>query len=828
MRVLATVIAAVILGAAAAEAAPQVAAASLPSSRRAVVDSPVTIFASMVNAGDSALSNCRPALAAGAPLIDFAYQTTDPATNALIGTPDTPVALGIGASQTFLLTFTPRESFSARPVTIDYLCDEASAPTAPGVNDLSLAAGATAGPDIIAIAVTLSGDGVARLNGANGRGRVAIAAVNLSAETGEVRLEAGLPPRDPQAQWLSPPIAGNDADLAVTFCQTDAGGACTGDTVERLNADIGATPATFTGFIAGPTDRAIAFSPGVMRLPVAFVEREQERVFGATSVALASNANAPAAPSTIEAGLFAGAGVLMDAELGEATVQRVDAIALPDGDDFELIFIRRADGCDGPACAPRQQTGSSSASCSAIPGDRLRCTVDDGIINTADLAGIRAAETLGGALILDYSGRPNAAGDRAPARALSPAANYDGPFGLPLYAYRTDVDGYPGEYRVLEDTDFTGAAPTGEGGFFLREDGFFRFDHEGCVFTGTFSYPLNGAGESYGYGQASGVSGNDPDCPAFGNGRDVFLVPDAIDANGDAQALRLVIMASLRAKGASIGLVRRRDVRLATWNFEFLIEDSNAGCVPRNDAQYEEIAAYARQLDADVIALQEVENLAAAQRVLDPAVYDFHISSKADIGGGGTCNQNGNPFPMQRTGFAVRRGIGFDPQPDLETLDVSGFLRHGVDIAVLEGEEPLRLMGVHLKSGCFFGNNGSSSCDDLFDQADVLEGWMEARASAGDAFALLGDFNRRLGQAGDAIFAGWNDGVPTGSMLTNANGGGVADCIGRFPDFIDHILLGEEAATLVDDGSFEEFTYDGNEANHPSDHCPSLLTVFAD
>jgi len=35
--------------------------------------------------------------------VDFLYQITDPATNALTGTPDTPVSIATGAMQSFLI-----------------------------------------------------------------------------------------------------------------------------------------------------------------------------------------------------------------------------------------------------------------------------------------------------------------------------------------------------------------------------------------------------------------------------------------------------------------------------------------------------------------------------------------------------------------------------------------------------------------------------------------------------------------------------------------------------------------------------------------------------
>ena len=83
-------------------------------------------------------------------------------------------------------------------------------------------------------------------------------------------------------------------------------------------------------------------------------------------------------------------------------------------------------------------------------------------------------------------------------------------------------------------------------------------------------------------------------------------------------------------------------------------------------------------LDADVIAVQEVDGPEAAQQIFDPNEYQFHFSSRNH---------------SQRTGFAIRRGLAFTPHPDFEALDVGG-LRYGTDLTVMLDGQPLRLLSV--------------------------------------------------------------------------------------------------------------------------------------
>ena len=257
-------------------------------------------------------------------------------------------------------------------------------------------------------------------------------------------------------------------------------------------------------------------------------------------------------------------------------------------------------------------------------------------------------------------------------------------------------------------------------------------------------------------------------------------------------------------------------IKLAAWNMEHLAESNGSGCRPRTDADYAAMRAYVEDLGADVIAIQEVESQAAAERVFDPAIYTVVIEDRVGTDRGGECRgQPGLTINAQRTGFAVRKGIPFDRQSDFTAVQVGNpDLRSGVDLIVRpRGGQPIRVLSVHLKSGCSSGDR-NEACPVLFQQVPVLERWIDQRAAEGVRFAILGDFNRRFGMPADTVWADWDDASPENADLALASGDQSARCNPRYRDFIDFIVLDRRAT--ADLRGFEEKTFEGEGL---SDHC---------
>lgn len=262
-----------------------------------------------------------------------------------------------------------------------------------------------------------------------------------------------------------------------------------------------------------------------------------------------------------------------------------------------------------------------------------------------------------------------------------------------------------------------------------------------------------------------------------------------------------------------------RGLRIATWNLEWLNRRNGTGPVKRSDDDYARLRGYAQRLDADVIAFQEVDGPEAAARIFDPSRYELFVADQND---------------PQRTGFAVRKGVSVVRQPDYAALDV-GQVRVGVDIAVTASGKTLRLLSVHLKSGCFDAplTSDKKDCKKLAAQLAPLEGWVDARAKEGVAALVLGDWNRRLFGARDEPF--WrelDDADPPASDLWAPTEGQTSRCWGgEHAQYIDHIVLNKPATQLYVEGSFAQLLYDAGDASYKkvlSDHCPQSIALRTD
>ncbi|MDF0522852.1 HAD family acid phosphatase [Bradyrhizobium yuanmingense] len=271
---------------------------------------------------------------------------------------------------------------------------------------------------------------------------------------------------------------------------------------------------------------------------------------------------------------------------------------------------------------------------------------------------------------------------------------------------------------------------------------------------------------------------------------------------------------------------RASALKLASWNMEHLADTDGEGCRPRNPADYEALKRHAAKLDADVIAVQEVENEQALGRVFNPEEWSLEIARNPDQDDARSCTGMADKFIItQRTGFAIRKTVKYSRNPDLTALDIGNGNRHryGVDIT-LEAGAPLRLLSVHLKSGCpaAVPGGGDNDCQVLFEQQKVLKKWVDDRAKDAIPFMLLGDFNRRL-QAEEQFWTGIDaPGDPLRDLHLPVRRDTVARCQPAFPQFIDFIVFNPASFALFKADSFQELVY---EAAPASDHCPIAVEL---
>ena len=158
-------------------------AATLPASRSVQVGKTATAFATILNAGSVAVTGCQIVPITTLPA-SFLYQTTNPTTNVLTGSPNTPAPIAAGGSQSFLVAYgasAPQVSINAA---LGFSCAGVNAaPTLVGVDTLVLAFDANPVPDMIAVGLTPSNDGFSHTGGVGGTGLFAVAASNIGAAT---------------------------------------------------------------------------------------------------------------------------------------------------------------------------------------------------------------------------------------------------------------------------------------------------------------------------------------------------------------------------------------------------------------------------------------------------------------------------------------------------------------------------------------------------------------------------------------------------------------------------------------------------------------------
>lgn len=254
---------------------------------------------------------------------------------------------------------------------------------------------------------------------------------------------------------------------------------------------------------------------------------------------------------------------------------------------------------------------------------------------------------------------------------------------------------------------------------------------------------------------------------------------------------------------------------LASWNLSWLAATDLRGPVKRDAADYARLARYARLLDADIIAVQEVESVDALARVFDTERYAFHVTADNTA---------------QKTGFVYAKRLNAEVLPDHTALAI-GKLRSGAELALQLGSRSIRLLSVHLKSGCFDrALDHGKECRALALQIPALEAWMDEHALRQTAFAVLGDFNRRFfGRTNDEVWAELDDAQPVESDLDSPTRGQRSSCWGgAHPQFIDHLVLSRTLAAHAMPGTFAELTYAPNDEGYRkrlSDHCAIRVTL---
>jgi len=318
-----------------------------------------------------------------------------------------------------------------------------------------------------------------------------------------------------------------------------------------------------------------------------------------------------------------------------------------------------------------------------------------------------------------------------------------------------------------------------------------------------------------------------------------------------------VIAAALSLSLVACAQAARQDevLTLATWNTEWLIEpgtfdELSRVCIGRGaraggaqraipcdlvperrwtDADFARLRDFAATVNADVVALQEVDGPAAAARVFPG--WSFCFTARRHV---------------QNVGFAIRPGLPHRCNTDYRELGLpEDDVRWGADLSLYPDQpRQIRLLAVHLKSGCNRDplTSDSDACRMLQRQVPVVEAWIDERAAEGVPFAVLGDFNRRFDREfapgrddRGQIVAMWpelDDGDPPEADLFNPDDERPTEaCRQQDPvrPAIDHILLSATLGRAVVSGSYRMWTYprSGSGARWPDHGIRSVQLEMA-
>lgn len=237
-------------------APPEIVAAVLPTTRSVQVGRPATAFATIINAGVMPAAGCFIAPPVGL-AATFTFQTTNPATNVVIGMFNTPVDIPGGTLQTFVFALTPTAAFPPLELVLSIDCSNTeSAPQISRVSTFELGGSDGPVPDIIALAATFTNDGIVNIPGVSGIGAFAVASVNVGATAQiTVSAELGIP---------------GGAPVTLSLCQTNPrSGGCLAARSTTVTTEIqgGSTP-TFAIFVQGNGN--VTFDPANNRVNVLF------------------------------------------------------------------------------------------------------------------------------------------------------------------------------------------------------------------------------------------------------------------------------------------------------------------------------------------------------------------------------------------------------------------------------------------------------------------------------------------------------------------------------------------------------------------------------
>lgn len=261
--------------------------------------------------------------------------------------------------------------------------------------------------------------------------------------------------------------------------------------------------------------------------------------------------------------------------------------------------------------------------------------------------------------------------------------------------------------------------------------------------------------------------------------------------------------------------------------------------IARSAADYQALKHMFTTYSPDIFAFQEVDSVDALYRIINKQHYVVYLSERAKNPRDHFKKNN------QYTGFAAKHGIVVNDIADLSQLSSPATnrettfrqkLRYGSIIQIIIDNQPITLLNLHLKSGCFtakqLAKRNRRSCKTLARQLKLIKHWVNTQQQISQPFIIVGDINHRIIDNQHFIkkITDYPGSINQLSASINAN------CTVKlttkttryrtYRQLIDHLFATRNIRALEQ----RQIEYDKqlNSQFRLSDHCPLLFTLTID
>lgn len=210
--------------------------------------------------------------------------------------------------------------------------------------------------------------------------------------------------------------------------------------------------------------------------------------------------------------------------------------------------------------------------------------------------------------------------------------------------------------------------------------------------------------------------------------------------------------------GMTATVSHAEEITVASWNIANLAAPGgDLRGYARDDADYDELSEIITSLNADIIALQEIGSIPAAQRVLGPG-YEIYFESRC-LNNEKQCQSDANDI---YTAIAYRNELKDKVQvfqidalaiEHKDRCDVVRSVRGGVGAKININGTTAWIPSLHLKATCKDDQiepGTERDCKTQRKQFEILAQWVKDLPQD-DAVILAGDFNRKLLKSSDSI-----------------------------------------------------------------------------